>query len=84
MIDSEGGISEVVQVDVTDEKSVQQAMEKTVELWGRIDILVNIGAWQFLLTQSMRRANLTFMMQSALEAPWETPPQSTWMLGTAI
>ena len=44
MIDAEGGISEVVQVDVTDEKSVQQAMEKTVELWGRIDILVNIGA----------------------------------------
>jgi NAD(P)-dependent dehydrogenase (short-subunit alcohol dehydrogenase family) len=44
MIESEGGISEVVQVDVTDETSVQQAMEKTVELWGRIDILVNIGA----------------------------------------
>ena len=43
MIDAEGGISEVVQVDVTDEKSVQKAVEKTVELWGRVDILVNIG-----------------------------------------
>jgi NAD(P)-dependent dehydrogenase (short-subunit alcohol dehydrogenase family) len=43
MIDAEGGVSEVVKVDVTDEESVKQAMEKTFELFGRLDILVNIG-----------------------------------------
>ena len=43
MIDAEGGQSEVVQVDVTDELSVQKAMQRTVEVFGRLDILVNIG-----------------------------------------
>lgn len=43
MIDAEGGISEVVQVDVTDEPSVQKAVEVAVEMFGRVDILVNIG-----------------------------------------
>jgi NAD(P)-dependent dehydrogenase (short-subunit alcohol dehydrogenase family) len=43
MIDAEGGVSEVVKVDVTDELSVQKAMQRTVELFGRLDILVNIG-----------------------------------------
>jgi len=43
MIDAEGGISKVVKVDVTNEESVQKAMQKTVDLFGRLDILVNIG-----------------------------------------
>lgn len=43
MIDAEGGISEAIQTDVTDEESVRQAVAKTVELFGAVHILVNIG-----------------------------------------
>ena len=43
MIDEEGGISEVVQADVTSEESCKNAIDKTVELWGALHILVNIG-----------------------------------------
>ena len=43
MIDSEGGISEVIQTDVTDEESCKNAVVKTVELFGTVHILVNIG-----------------------------------------
>lgn len=43
MIDEEGGISEVIQADVTDEESCKQAVAKTVELFGTVHILVNIG-----------------------------------------
>jgi NAD(P)-dependent dehydrogenase (short-subunit alcohol dehydrogenase family) len=43
MIDEEGGISEVVQADVTKEESCKNAIDKTVELWGAVHILVNIG-----------------------------------------
>lgn len=43
MIDAEGGISEAIQADVTDEESVRQAVAKTVELFGAVHILVNIG-----------------------------------------
>lgn len=43
MIDEEGGISEVVQVDVTKEESCKAAVAKTVELFGTVHILVNIG-----------------------------------------
>lgn len=43
MIDEEGGISEVIQADVTDEASCKNAIDKTVELWGGLHILVNIG-----------------------------------------
>lgn len=43
MIDEEGGISEVIQADVTDEKACQNAVARTVELFGAVHILVNIG-----------------------------------------
>lgn len=43
MIDLEGGVSEVVQADVTDEESCKNAVAKTVELFGTVNILVNIG-----------------------------------------
>lgn len=43
MIDEEGGISEVIQADVTNEESCKAAVEKTVALWGELHILVNIG-----------------------------------------
>ncbi|GAB1196516.1 hypothetical protein APSETT444_005788 [Aspergillus pseudonomiae] len=42
MIELEGGISEVVQTDVTDEESCKNAVSKTVELFGTVNILVNI------------------------------------------
>ncbi|KAF9630219.1 hypothetical protein BFW01_g400 [Lasiodiplodia theobromae] len=42
MIDKEGGISEVIQGDVTSEESCKAAVEKTVALWGELHILVNI------------------------------------------
>jgi len=43
MIDNEGGISEVIYADVTDEESCKNAVKKTVELFGGVNILVNIG-----------------------------------------
>eukprot|EP00914_Ancora_sagittata_P028473 GHVO01056190.1.p2 GENE.GHVO01056190.1~~GHVO01056190.1.p2 ORF type:complete len:131 (-),score=7.99 GHVO01056190.1:356-748(-) len=46
MIDEEGGISEVVQADVTSEESCKNAVQKTVELSGKVHILVNIGESQ--------------------------------------
>lgn len=47
MIDIEGGVSEVVQTDVTDEKSCKNAVSKTVELFGTVNILINIGEHSF-------------------------------------
>lgn len=46
MISKEGGVSEVVQTDVTNEESVKRAVEKTVRLFGRVDVLINIGMSQ--------------------------------------
>lgn len=43
MIDAEGGIAEAIQTDVTDEESCKKAIAKTVELFGAVHILVNIG-----------------------------------------
>lgn len=43
MIDEEGGVSEVIQADVTTEESCKNAVAKTVSLWGALHILVNIG-----------------------------------------
>ncbi|KAI1614340.1 hypothetical protein EDD37DRAFT_123161 [Exophiala viscosa] len=42
MIDSEGGVSEVIQVDVTNEDSVKAAVAKAIEIFGAVHILVNI------------------------------------------
>lgn len=49
MIELEGGISEVVQADVTDEESCKAAVAKTIELFGTISILVNIGKFTLLI-----------------------------------
>jgi NAD(P)-dependent dehydrogenase (short-subunit alcohol dehydrogenase family) len=43
MIDEEGGISEVIETDVTNEDSCKRAVEKTVQLFGTVNILVNVG-----------------------------------------
>jgi NAD(P)-dependent dehydrogenase (short-subunit alcohol dehydrogenase family) len=45
MVDDEGGISEVIQADITSEQSCKNAVAKTVELFGTVHILVNIGEW---------------------------------------
>jgi NAD(P)-dependent dehydrogenase (short-subunit alcohol dehydrogenase family) len=43
MIDAEGGVSEVVQADVSEEESCKSAVARTVQLFGTVHILVNIG-----------------------------------------
>jgi NAD(P)-dependent dehydrogenase (short-subunit alcohol dehydrogenase family) len=43
MIDEEGGISEVIEADVTNEDSCKAAVQKTVKLFGTVHILVNVG-----------------------------------------
>ncbi|KAI0448773.1 hypothetical protein F5B21DRAFT_518683 [Xylaria acuta] len=43
MINEEGGVSEVIQADVTSEESCRNAVVKIVELWGAVHILVNNG-----------------------------------------
>jgi NAD(P)-dependent dehydrogenase (short-subunit alcohol dehydrogenase family) len=43
MIDLEGGISEVIQTNVTDEESCRKAVARVVNLFGTVHILVNIG-----------------------------------------
>ncbi|KAJ7624725.1 hypothetical protein FB45DRAFT_924091 [Roridomyces roridus] len=42
MIDAEGGVSEVVQCDVTKEKECEAAVRRVVEMWGKVHVLVNI------------------------------------------
>ncbi|KAK3074323.1 hypothetical protein LTR53_003313 [Teratosphaeriaceae sp. CCFEE 6253] len=42
MIDAERGTSEVVEVDVTNEESCKQAVQRTVQLFGAVHILVNV------------------------------------------
>ncbi|KAJ6484483.1 hypothetical protein C8R47DRAFT_1217359 [Mycena vitilis] len=42
MIDEEGGVSEVIQCDVTVEASCENAVKRTVELFGAVHILINI------------------------------------------
>ncbi|KAK1225312.1 hypothetical protein PQX77_011730 [Marasmius sp. AFHP31] len=42
MIDAEGGVSEVIQCDVSDDTACKAAVEKTVEFFGRVDILINV------------------------------------------
>ena len=43
MIDAEGGISEVIEADVTSEESCKNAVARTIELFGTVHILVNVG-----------------------------------------
>lgn len=42
MIDAEGGISEVIQGDVTREEDCKRAVQKTVQMFGKLTILVNV------------------------------------------
>jgi hypothetical protein len=56
IIDKEGGISEVIQADVTSEESCKNAIDKTIELWGALHILVNIGKLDRMRNHSERHA----------------------------
>ncbi|KAJ4351632.1 uncharacterized protein N0V89_006975 [Didymosphaeria variabile] len=56
MIDEEGGISEVIQTDVTQEGSCKAAVAKTVELFGAVHVLVNIGGNPSLLYPTTKGA----------------------------
>lgn len=82
MIDAEGGVSEVIHADVTDEDSCRNAVAKTVELFGALHILVNIGRLALDMRLSEASAILMEDLQSASEAPWEMPPPSIWPPGS--
>lgn len=73
MIDQEGGISEVVQCDVTKEESCQAAVAKTVQLFGALNILVNIGmchsSWLCMSASSLSHTQTLYLPQLALGAP---------------
>ena len=51
VIDEEGGVSQVIQCNVTDEESCKNAVAKTIELWGMLHILVNIGTSHLFKTK---------------------------------
>lgn len=46
MIDDEGGTSIIIPADVTDEEACQSVVEKTVEVFGALHVLVNIGGFK--------------------------------------
>lgn len=81
MIDGEGGISEVIQVDVTVEESCKAAVAKTIELFGTVHVLVNVGRQ---LYQISVHVSLYSQLQSVSAVPWATQPRSIWMIGTEI
>ena len=43
-IRSAGGVAEMLEVDITQPAQISGMIERAVELWGRLDILVN-NAW---------------------------------------
>ena len=47
MIDAEGGIAEVIEADVTNEESCRKAVARTVQMFGTVHILVNVGTSGF-------------------------------------
>jgi NAD(P)-dependent dehydrogenase (short-subunit alcohol dehydrogenase family) len=78
LIDAEGGISYVIQVDVTDETSCAAAVAKTVERFGAVHILVNVvgvggamgdaTAVDLLAWERDMRINVTSMLLMARHA----------------
>jgi NAD(P)-dependent dehydrogenase (short-subunit alcohol dehydrogenase family) len=81
MIDAEGGISEVVKVDVTDEESCKNAVAKTIQLFGTIHILVNIG--QFPRMPSSDIIINDGFSQLGLVVQWAMQLTLIWQLGIA-
>src|SRR5690242_13248889 len=41
LIEAEGGVCQIVEADVSDQKACATIVARTVETWGRLDILVN-------------------------------------------
>lgn len=62
MIDTEGGISEAIQTDVTDEESCRKAVARTVELFGGVHILVNIGKWSGHSKMAQQTPNAIYLL----------------------
>jgi NAD(P)-dependent dehydrogenase (short-subunit alcohol dehydrogenase family) len=62
-----GGVMEVVQADVSDEAQARALVERTRELYGRIDILVNSAGMGGALYRSLREGG----MESIAETPTE-------------
>lgn len=61
MIDEEGGVSEIIQADVSSEESCKNAVAKTIDLFGAVHILVNIGRDLLLITFDIEIRYLTFI-----------------------
>lgn len=78
MITAEGGISEVVECDVTNEESCKAAVARTVTLFGAVHILVNIGEY----TRYVECGAAAEVIKWALMAPMELLWMSIWRLGT--
>lgn len=81
MIEEEGGISHVIQADVTDEESCRNAVAKTVELYGAVHILVNIGRPHTQNLTLVPLANLLSRGKLASVARWATSRRLTSMPG---
>lgn len=62
MIDDEGGISEVIQADVTDEESCKNAVAQTISLYGTVHILVNIGKKECENNDTMKQEANAFIV----------------------
>jgi len=82
MIDEDGGVSEIIQADVTNEESCKNVVAKTVELWGAVHILVNIGTLMKAEEVTVQRCVLKQIIQSALAVLLAMRRRSTWMLGS--
>ena len=83
MIDEEGGVSDVIQADVSSEESCKNAVARTVELYGGLHILVNIGmSRRHSQKLSIVEAILLTISKSVSGVLLVTPRTSTWTLGS--
>jgi len=65
LIDAEGGVSQIVEGDVSVPASCQAIVARTVEAWGRLDILVNAVEVDVEAWDSAMRVNVASMMLMA-------------------
>jgi NAD(P)-dependent dehydrogenase (short-subunit alcohol dehydrogenase family) len=63
IIEGEGGVAVVLECDVTVEESCKRAVERVVELWGGVRILVNNGKILFesFLANSLRKNSVMLL-----------------------
>lgn len=83
MIDEEGGVSEVIQADVSSEESCRIAVARTVELYGGLHILVNIGMSKRHLQKLSIVARIFLTISKLVSGVLLVTLQtSTWTLGS--